>query len=46
MANYEIVGDVLEELNKILYEQFVEEANWAFAETFELLPLWSENSHQ
>jgi len=39
MANYEMMGDVLEELNQILYEEFVEEANWAFITALEELPI-------
>ena len=38
-ADYSEILEVTEEL-------FLEEANWAFAQAFELLPLWSENSHQ
>lgn len=36
MANYEIYADDYQELQKVLYEEFIEEVNWAFAQAFEV----------
>jgi len=36
MCNFEIIGDKMEEINEVLYEEFIEEVNWAFVEAFEL----------
>jgi len=35
MYNYEMIADDKEELERVLYEEFIEEINWAFTEACE-----------
>ena len=35
IENFEIIGDMIEELREIQYQEFLDEVNWLFTEALE-----------